>query len=326
MDRWAIVKILEEVGARQIQDHARNIQCCCFMAPYRKSHRYQETPRASMGISIVAGGASLVHCLSCDYSSLFVTALIDLEEKSGKDLSDLIARAKEAERLDPDALIASVERSEKEDEKKEKIHDESVLDEYNPGCHKNVMDRGFTRSTLAKWDSRWDSKFKRVVFPVRNVDKALVGAVGRTVVNSKLKYFNYFNFNKSRYLFGEHLIKGDGRPVIVVEGLLDTILLWQYFSEKELKVDVVGLLGSDASRRQLRKIVRHWDDVVLFLDNDPPGWAGQRTIMDGIQRKVLLRVMSYPKMVGGDPAELVVEGVNICEMLEKASLAINLRN
>ncbi len=320
MEAGMIQEILEAIDADQIQLHSRNVQCCCFMSIYRKAHRYGVDSRPSMGISIDSSGTSLVHCFSCKYSAPLVSALVDLEDKSGRDLSDVIARAKAFERLDPEALIKSVENAENREKKKEKIVPEEDLEIYEQGYHPQMIVRGLTVETLKAWDSRWDAEYRRVVFPVRNFNKHLVGAVGRTTINSRVKYFNYFHFDKSATLFGEHMTLGD-RPVVVVEGQLDTILLWQYFKENNIEADVIGLMGSDASKYQLTKLVRNWQDVILFMDNDFAGWTGQKNIARAIQQRTYLKVMTYPSD-GGDPAELVKQGYDIKKMFEEASLVM----
>jgi DNA primase len=318
-----IVEILEDLEADQIQTHTRNIQCCCFMSLYRKAHRFGQDRRPSMGISIDSSGSSVVHCFSCRYSAPLVAALIDLEEKSGRDLSEVIAKAKSFERLDPDALIRSVQMSDKKEEK-EVLIDENELEQYPPGYHPKILQRGIKHETLQAWGARWDAQYKRVMFPVRNFEGHLVGGVGRTMVTSKVKYFNYFHFDKSRYLFGEHMTTRD-RPVVIVEGQLDAILLWQYFQQVEVNADVVALAGANASRHQLTKIVRNWEDVVLFLDNDFVGWEGTKDIARAIQHKVLLKAVTYPTD-GGDPADLIQQGIDAKAMYESASLAMTIRS
>ena len=324
MDAPMIVEILEGIDADQIQVHSRNVQCCCFMSRYRKAHRYGVDSRPSMGVSIDPNGTSVVHCFSCRYTGPLVGAIIDFADKSDQDLADVISKAKAFERLDPEALIRSVELSEKKEKKKEVIVDESELEKYPKGYHPGILSRGISHETLLAWDTRWDAEYKRVAFPVRNFNKQLVGAVGRTMVQSKIKYFNYFHYDKSRYLFGEHMCTRD-RPVVVVEGQLDAILLWQYFKDNDVDSDVVAISGSEASKYQLTKIVRNWEDVILFMDNDFAGWAGQKNIARAIQCKVCLRVMSNP-VTDSDPADLILGGYNVKELYEKASMAMVTRS
>ena len=159
------------------------------------------------------------------------------------------------------------------------------------------------------------------MFPVRNFKGELVGGVGRAVFDSKIKYFNYYHFDKSLYLFGEHMTLRN-RPVVLVEGQIDAILLWQYFRDKGVNADVVALAGSNPSRAQLQKIVTNWETVILFLDNDFVGWEGSRKIARAIQHKVLLKVMSYPTTDKGDPADLIKQGVDVKALYDSASLAV----
>jgi 5S rRNA maturation endonuclease (ribonuclease M5) len=275
-----------------------------------------------MGVSINSAGFSLVHCFACQYSATLLVALEELEEKSEQDLSDVIAKARSFEQLDPEAIVHSVKREEK------KFEDVIIKDEdlqvYPNGYHPSIISRGLKHETMVAWDARWDTEYKRVLFPVRTFDGVLVGAVGRTVVNSRIKYFNYFHFDKSRYLFGEHMTSRK-RPAVLVEGQLDAVLLWQYFKENSVDADVVAFAGSTPSKHQLQKVVRNWDTVVLFLDNDFVGWDGAKMIARAIQHKVLLKVVTYPTE-GGDPAELVQQGIDVKAMYESASLAMVTRS
>lgn len=325
MDKNSILKVLNDIGANRIQELSENIQCCCFMAPYREAHSFGEDRRPSMGISINEFGDSLVHCFACKYSSNFLTALIDYETCSEIDIDETISFAKSAERLDPDAILRSVLNL-KEQVEVEKILNEECLDSFPKGAHKSILSRGLKISTLKEWDSRRDDKKRNVLFPVKNLDNNLVGAVGRTVIRSRDKYYNYFKFDKSKYLFGEN--KATRKyPVIVTEGLLDTILLWQYCKDNDLNYDVVGLLGSEPSKEQLQKLVTYWTEVILFLDNDVVGWEGQLKLKKYMQRKTLLRAVIYPRDDRyGDPADLVKDNYPVVDLLKQAPVVYSQRS
>jgi DNA primase len=188
------------------------------------------------------------------------------------------------------------------------------------------LKRGVEISTLRQWECGFDGVRKRVVFPVRRSDKKLVGVVGRSIHSFQLpRYLNYYEFDKGRYLYGEHLIR-DNTSVVVCEGLLDALCVWQSLNQSNAldKYSVVCPMGADLTKFQLDKLMRFTDTVILFLDNDPAGWSGQLSVARGLQDKLLLCAVKYPSLVGGDPASLYNDGVDILKLIESADLLLSM--
>jgi len=324
MNKEEILLVLEHIGADNVQIGSRNVQCSCFLAPWRKGHKSTSDSKPSMGILINSNGPSKIHCFACKYGGDFETALKDLAKFSGEDYSDLIKRVGEFEEVDPSILADQIPAyDEYEIQKKEIKLSETLLEDFRGQTHRYVLNRGFDVETLKEWESGYDNNYRRAVFPVRSRQGVLVGAVGRTVNNHKIKYFNYFGFDKSRYLFGEHKVK-EGTSLVVVEGLLDTVKVWQALKDQDLldRYSVVGILGSDASFDQCRKMVDLANEVVLFLDNDRTGLIGQNKLAVNLQRKVLLKSVDYPDSVGQDPDEVVEAGCSLGELLDTSKLIV----
>lgn len=324
MDKTEILLVLEAISADNVQEGSRNVQCSCFLAPWRKGHRSDTDSRPSMGISIDPYGESKVHCFACEYGGTLKRAVEDFARLSGEDFGDLINRVGDYEDVDPSILADTIpDYDDFEKPKPEVKLGDSILEGIAGQAHRYVMDRGFDLETLKEWESGYDKDHKRAVFPVRNSDGFLVGAVGRTVNGHKVKYFNYFGFDKSRYLFGEHKIV-DGTTVVVVEGLLDTIKVWQKLRDEELlgRYSVVGLLGSDASKKQCQKLMKFSNEVVLFLDNDQAGLLGQNKLALNLQKKVLLKSVEYPSNIGNDPDDVVENGGSLGELFDTSKLIV----
>lgn len=324
MNKEEILLVLDHIGATNIQTGTRNVQCSCFLAPWRKGHRSATDSNPSMGILINEKGSSKVHCFACKYGGDFEKALKDLAKFSGEDYADLIKRVGEFEEVDPSVLVDQIPAYEKYDKQKKEIKlSETLLDDIRGQTHKYLLDRGFELETLKEWKSGYDSNYRRAVFPVRNQKGDLVGAVGRTVNDHKIKYFNYFGFDKSRYLFGEHKVK-EGTSLVVVEGLLDTVKLWQGLKNQGLldRYSVVGILGSEASFGQCQKMVGLSNEVILFLDNDQTGLSGQTKLAVNLQKKVLLKSVDYPGSIGNDPDEVVDAGYSLSELLDTSKLIV----
>jgi len=333
MDEKSILMVLEDLGITDISVHERNIQIPCFFAKWRPGHNAYSDHSGSMGISINDEESSAVHCFSCNWGSTLEEAVMMLGryEKS-KDFSEVLVRIREIEEKDPVQIANSVaEYDEPLFEKIKRPHlGECLLRMFCiPGTHPYLLDRGFTIETLKKWECHFDTVRQRTVFPIREklfgaerkCQRGLVGAVGRTVIGSSIKYFNYFQFNKSECLYGVHLSKGS-KSVVVVEGLLDTLAVWQSLVFVENAPDVVGLLGAMASRKQISRLAKSWDEVILFLDDDPAGWTGQLHLVKGLGRQVLVKGVQYPRGQGTDPASLMSQGVDVGRLLKNSDLLV----
>ena len=114
-------------------------------------------------------------------------------------------------------------------------------------------------------------------------------------------------------------------PVVSRRAFSSAVLVWQALSKQGLigKYSVLGLMGSDASDIQQRRLCSEYTAVVSFFDNDPPGWTGHRRLIKRVQDRTLLRGVQYPVrsgMQGGDPADLVQRGVDVVEMIENSRL------
>jgi len=328
MDKQEIMLILDAVDADNIQEGSRNIQCSCFLAPWRKGHRAGTDSRPSMGISIDPNGESKVHCFACEYGGTFQRAIQDLADFSGEDYSQLIQRVGDYEEIDPALMIELIPDYDYYEEKKSDINlGEVIMEDMRGVAHSYLFQRGFDLETLKEWESGFDAPTNRVTFPVRSGDGSLVGAVGRTTVDHQMKYFNYFGFDISRYLFGEHKII-PGNTLVVVEGLLDTVKTWQGLKRDGLlnQYSVVGLLGSDASKAQCHKLMEYTDEVILFLDDDQAGLLGQNKLALAIQQQVLLKSVEYPPGVGSDPDDVVESKYPLNQLLDTSKLIVAKRD
>jgi 5S rRNA maturation endonuclease (ribonuclease M5) len=275
-----------------------------------------------MGISISPDGVSLVNCLSCKFGGTFLYTVSKVAKERGLDYSKLTSKIALIEKQDPESLLAQVPPYFGFSVPAEDIViDEEEIASMMGLAHPYVLRRGIGLETLKVWGGGFDSRMKRAIFPVRNSDGQLVGVVGRTVNNHPIRYFNYFDFNKSRFLFGEHLVKGGS--IIVVEGLLDTVAVWQALQKEGVldEYSVVGLLGSNPSKMQVEKIKKLATDAVLFLDNDEAGNAGTRTLTKYLRKSLLLTAIEYPSEKVLDPDDAVRQGYRISDLARNASLA-----
>lgn len=307
MDRDDILKVLQRIGASNVRSHDRNVECSCLLSRWRKGHTSNaQGYKASMGISIAPGGSSLVHCFACGYGgTLFQAVSLWATSSEAPDSKEILRWVANLEQGDPDATLAILDRL--GDEPKSRGApplSESLMEEFEPMGSKYLLNRGLELGTQEFWGVCWDAERQRVVFPVRDFRGVLVGAVGRAVTDQKLKYWNYWNFPKGKVLFGAQ--HATTTRAIVVEGIIDTVLLWQAVQVSDWSV--VGLMGAEVTKAQVDLLVDRFEEVVIFLDNDSAGFSGTLKLHRELNGRIHTRMVHYTSELQGivkDPADAV---------------------
>jgi len=108
---------------------------------------------------------------------------------------------------------------------------------------------------------------QRLVIPIDDEAGQLVGYCGRSLDGREPRYRFPAGFAKSQLLFNLHRATAAGQStVIVVEGFFDCLKVHQSGFGS-----VVALMGSALYEPQRRLLMRHFQQVLLMLDGDPPG-------------------------------------------------------
>ncbi len=137
----------------------------------------------------------------------------------------------------------------------------------------------------------YDRFRNRLMFPIIDVRKNIIGFGGRVLDDSKPKYLNSpetVAFNKSYNLFGLNLAKNTKEDyLLLVEGYMDVIQLHQHGINT-----AVATLGTALTPEQARIIKRIKKEVVISYDSDEAGQkATQRAIeilaAEGLRVRVL---------------------------------------
>lgn len=317
-----LLYVMGKLKLRNLEGKKRNIQCSCPFAAFSDLHKGDEDAKPSFGI-LFGKGVSKAHCFTCKWNG-DVEKLVEDMRRVGKvedSLAiELIRVAAELDQVSVEDMVAEIgEYGQAVDEEPDVLIEEKWWAQYSGKTHPYVLDRGIEATTLRSWGAGWDAYRRRAMFPIRTREGQLVGAVGRTVEVGD-KYFNYQNFKKQRYLFGEHLIARGVRELIVVEGVFDALMVWQHLAARLLTQEkgVVALLGTDSSFIQVCKLVEASECVTTWFDNDPSGENGAKLLSLALARKQhpVFRV-NYPQDVkeGADPSSLLSAGVNIHEVL-----------
>src|SRR5439155_1319536 len=141
----------------------------------------------------------------------------------------------------------------------------------------------------------------RVMFPIRDLQKRVIGFGGRILDDGQPKYLNSPEtplFSKSRTLYGldvarEGIIQSE--QIVIVEGYFDAIALHQAGLS-----NVVATLGTALTSEHIELIRRFTHHVVLVFDPDAAGVrAALRTMDLFLGSGLTVQVVSLP--AGEDP-------------------------
>ena len=142
----------------------------------------------------------------------------------------------------------------------------------------HLRSKGFTDEQMlqaavvvrGKNNSCYDAFRNRVIFPIIDLRKNVIGFGGRVLDDSKPKYLNSSDtpvFKKSQNLFSLNFAKGktEGK-LILAEGYMDVIAVNQAGFE-----NVVATLGTSLTAEQSRLIAQYAGEVIIAYDSDGAG-------------------------------------------------------
>ena len=157
----------------------------------------------------------------------------------------------------------------------------------------------------------------RLMFPIKDKRKRVIGFGGRVLDDSQPKYLNSPEtpiFSKSREVYGlAELLEKHSRPtfILVVEGYMDVIALAQFGINQ-----AVAALGTAMSKAHIDLLFRFSPELVLCFDGDKAGrlaaWRATEAALPALREGRRMRIMLLPQ--GHDPDSLVraqgVDGFN----------------
>ncbi len=140
-----------------------------------------------------------------------------------------------------------------------------------------LFERGFTADALANWQIGYDDYSERFTIPVSNLDGELVGVKGRAADElTRPKYlilgdrelrrphYGFMPYQKAQLVFGLDRVK-TARTLVLVEGELDVIALWQ------LRIPAVCTGSAHLSAEQGVLLRDHAEELILFFDSNDAG-------------------------------------------------------
>lgn len=148
----------------------------------------------------------------------------------------------------------------------------------------------------------------RLVFPIRDKRKRVVGFGGRVLDDSLPKYLNSPEtpvFSKGKELYGLYeALEKDSKPkrILIVEGYMDVLALAQFGVAYS-----VAALGTATSKMHLDLLFRFTSELVFCFDGDDAGrkaaWRAVREAFPCLRDGRQIRIMLLPQ--GQDPDSLI---------------------
>ncbi len=169
------------------------------------------------------------------------------------------------------------------------------------GIAKQVMAEAGIVVPKGKGDGYYDRFRGRVMFPIRDVHKMIVGFGGRVIDDTTPKYLNTPEtplFSKRQLLYGLDLAQNCIREsgyAIITEGYMDVIVAHQAGIQ-----NVVATLGTALTGNHLRSLSRFTNEVILTFDSDTAGInAARRSVDLFLNSEMKAKVLLLP--AGEDP-------------------------
>ena len=179
---------------------------------------------------------------------------------------------------------------------------EATLGPYRNNCPVYLTSRGFSAASLKKYEIGYDAQNSKIVIPVRDWQKKLVGMSYRIDfdVPGKPKYW-HDNFQKTLHLWGFYFCVN--KPIsnlFLVEGPLDVVRMYQ------LGYVAAAIMGDDISREQVQLLRRYCkaDNLVMAFDNDEAGKECTKRAIRKLSNTKYGQSLGVLKYSTKDPGEL----------------------
>lgn len=255
--------------------YSKNIGVYCPLAPW--THKSKQASKASMMISVSNTEVSLVKCWACGFQGTIYSLAKTLAEYSGGSYDEYKNRLNELERPSLEDFLEEIQTTKTTNHKSNQQKTISE-EQFNKNFPEKVKSwRDLSESTLIKFNVRYDRKQKRIIVPIYDINKSIVGATGRTYVDKNPKWKNYFNFKKTNSLLFSDIHKNN--KIIVCEGQVDCMRIYDALGSNGY--DVCSILGSSPSEYQM-DVISEYSTVYVFMDNDGAGYRGAEKLIEGL--------------------------------------------
>ena len=294
------------VGNAKLNHRKTHVMSSCPLA--RTNHGQGSDKNPSFSVKIDHIDKSVCHCFACGYGGTLMqlAKTSDGDEivnfvKDHENYKDLSREDKTfGKRLDwnrakwlfgdndkqRETLAMTEYIPEVFDEDKVIVLEWKLINKYLKSIPQYILNRGITKETAKAWRLGYNKQFRRVVIPSIDRRNRLVGYAQRSIGEPKDGYPKYlFNtgFLKMNFLFGENLVDAKRGDLVLVEGQLDAMKVYQS------GFNGLGMLGSELSDVQARKIVELLPDgakVIIMMDDDEAGKKASGKAYDKLKDKL----------------------------------------
>lgn len=289
----------------------------------------EETVRARFDVVSRVGDELLVRCPDPDHEDRNPSAAINLTKRlwccyacgAGGRLADLFSGTSDLvlDEPDTDDLLAQVQRDVAELDRTHTVMPERWLAQFLGSPHPYWIERGFTAETIAQFQLGFDPWFQprrddpyveAATIPLREPTGGLLGVIHRRLDGAKPKYHYPAHADVSACLFAYERVRGGCAHVVLCEGAVDAIALWQ---------EGIPALAAYSDRLSAAQtaLIRSLDPltVTLAFDADNVGQRAVSRILYGERKRG--RVVD-PADFGASVVAVAewdpVEGKDICDL------------
>lgn len=185
---------------------------------------------------------------------------------------------------------------------------QKYIKDMTSDAYEYLYDRGLDDETIEKWTICYDKHDDRVVFPLFDSYKNIVGFNKRLVTPQtkglNRKYIHSSDseiFKKSQYFYGMQFLDRSKDYIILTEGVFDVILPQMYGAS-----NVICGLGTTLSEYQINVLAKLGKTVIVVYDNDEKGSKTMKKVMPLLENSgISAKLLVLPE--GKDLAEVTLE-------------------
>lgn len=186
-------------------------------------------------------------------------------------------------------------------------------DGRNDGLYRHLTKKGYKEEDLLELglikksqynNGYYDTYRDRLIFPLLDTRKNIIGFGGRTLVDSKAKYINSpesIVYHKGSNIYGiTNLVNVNKyKKVLLVEGYMDVISLSNYGVDYS-----IACLGTALTENQAKLISRYCKNIFVCYDGDNAGMKATEKAID-IFKKLDINVKIVQIPDGKDPDDYI---------------------
>lgn len=296
MRRERLLEVARKIAPfEKIRADGDEIVFPCPLAPWTHDGGVDRHP--SFGIKASDTEPSVFFCFACGAKGRLSDLVIRLNALRKGALEETMDQVLCEERADAQSRIVRALVPIPTREPVLDVWDEVALAPFSGHVPSYALRRGLPLEICREYELGWDAKERRLVFPVRRSDGALVGVTGRAVPDEiQPRYRDYRGFEKGRYLYCEHKLVPGGR-VVVVEGFVDALIVRAAGVE-----NAVATMGARVTKHQVRRLLDLNRPIYLMQDGDKAGREARAACVRAMHGRTTL--FDVPLPVDGDPDEM----------------------